>query len=138
MEPPKKAIGINTAVKTNVIPINAPLISCIDSIEACLALKPCSCINRSTFSTTTMASSTNKPMAKTKAKSVSVLIVMPTAYKIAKVPKITTGTVIAGIKVARQFCKNRNITKTTKATASNSVLTTSLIDSCTKGVLSRG
>ena len=77
-------------------------------------------------------------MAKTKANRVKVLMLMPKTYRIAMVPKITTGTVMVGIKVARQFCKNRNMTITTKMTASSSVLTTSLIDSCTKGVLSRG
>ena len=131
-------MGINTAVNTKVIPINAPLISCIDSMAACFAVNCCSCIKRSTFSTTTIASSTNRPMASTNANNVSVLMVMPKAYKIAKVPRITTGTVIAGISVARQFCKKINITKTTNKTASNNVFTTSLIDSCTNGVLSRG
>jgi len=105
---------------------------------ACLGLKFCSCIKRSTFSTTTIASSTNKPIAKTKANKVKVFILMPKIYKTAKVPKITIGTVNVGIKVARQLCKKINITITTKAIASIKVLITSLIDSCTKGVLSRG
>ena len=131
-------MGINTAVNTKVIPINAPLISCIDAIEACCALICCSCINRSTFSTTTIASSTRSPMAKTNANKVKVLILIPSTYRMASVPKITTGTVMVGISVARQFCKKTNMTTITKSTASNSVLTTSLIDSCTKGVLSRG
>ena len=131
-------MGINTAVSTSVIPISAPLISCMDSIDACFAVNCFSCIKRSTFSTTTIASSTRSPIASTKANKVKVLMLMPSTYSTAMVPRITTGTVMAGISVARQFCRKINITTITSKTASNRVFTTSLIDSCTKGVLSRG
>ena len=49
-----------------------------------------------------------------------------------KVPSSTTGTAIAGISVARRFCRNTNITSTTSAMASNSVLTTSAMEMRTK------
>jgi hypothetical protein len=51
-----------------------------------------------------------------------------------KVPSSTTGTAMVGIRVARQFCRNRNITMNTSTMASIRVLTTSSIDSFTNGV----
>ena len=47
-----------------------------------------------------------------------------------------TGIVIAGISVVRQFCRNRNMTSTTRPIASASVVTTSRIDSDTTVVVS--
>ena len=41
---------------------------------------------------------------------------------------------MAGISVARKFCKNTNITITTRIMASPSALTTSLMEARTKGV----
>ena len=95
-------------------------------------------ITRSTFSTTTMASSTSRPIASTMPNRVSVLMVKPNTASTPKVPSSTTGTAIAGISVARQLCRNTNITMTTRMMASISVLTTSSIDSFTKSVLSSG
>ena len=46
-----------------------------------------------------------------------------------KVPSSTTGTAIVGMIVARMFCRKTNITRKTSPIASNSVLTTSWIDS---------
>jgi hypothetical protein len=90
---------------------------------------------RSTFSTTTMASSTSRPMASTIANMVSVLIEYPNAASTPNVPISTTGTAMVGISVARQFCRNRYITTTTSTMASIRVITTSLIDTVTKGVV---
>ena len=53
-----------------------------------------------------------------------------------KVPSSTTGTAMAGISVARKFCRKMNITSVTSTMASASVLTTSLIEARTNGVLS--
>ena len=47
-----------------------------------------------------------------------------------------TGTVIAGINVARRFCRKRNMISTTRTIASPSDLTTSSMDRLTKGVVS--
>ncbi|CSP98179.1 Uncharacterised protein [Shigella sonnei] len=82
-------------------------------------------MTRSTFSTTTMASSTSNPIASTIPNIVNVLMVKPTADKIANVPRITTGTAIVGMIVARKFCKNRYMTRKTRMIASTSVLKTS-------------
>ncbi|CNV12896.1 Uncharacterised protein [Salmonella enterica subsp. enterica serovar Bovismorbificans] len=87
--------------------------------------RPSSVITRSTFSTTTMASSTSKPMASTIPNIVSVFIEKPNAASTAKVPNNTTGTAIVGINVARKFCRNRYITRNTRIIASTSVFTTS-------------
>ena len=74
VEPPKKAIGMNTAVRTSAMPTIAPVISPIDFSVASSGERPSSDMIRSTFSTTTMASSTSRPMARTMANMVSVLI----------------------------------------------------------------
>ena len=57
---------------------------------------------RSTFSMTTMASSTTRPVARVIPKSVRVLIEKPKSLTKAKVPMSETGIVIAGISVLRQ------------------------------------
>ena len=52
------------------------------------------------------------------------------------VPSSTTGTAMAGISVARRFCRKMNITSVTSTMASARVLTTSSMDARTNGVLS--
>ena len=100
--------------------------------------KPSSLIRRSTFSTTTMASSTSRPIASTMANMVSMLIEKPSASRIASVPSKTTGMAMVGIRVARKFCRNRKITRNTRTKASSRILTTSVMDARTKGVVSKG
>ena len=56
----------------------------------------------------------------------------------ASVPSSTTGIAIVGIRVARQFCRNRNMTRKTRTIASNRVSTTCLSDTLTNGVVSHG
>jgi len=119
-----------------VIPTNALVICSIDFLVASNGDSFSSCIIRSTFSTTTIASSTNKPMASTKPNMVKVLIEKPNTDMMAKVPSNTTGTAIVGIKVARKFCKNSNMTKNTNTTASINVLTTSSMDIRIKALVS--
>jgi hypothetical protein len=99
---------------------------------------PSSVIRRSTFSTTTMASSTSRPIASTMPNRVSVLIEKPNSASTPNVPSSTTGTAIAGTSVARQLCRNTNITMMTSTIAMISVSTTSWIESFTKSVESRG
>ena len=93
-------------------------------------------MQRSMFSTTTMASSTTMPMASTRPNSVRLLRLKPIAAMTAKVPMMATGTAISGMIVARQFCRNTSTTRATRITASRSVLKTSLTDSRMKGVVS--
>ncbi len=76
---------------------------------------------RSTFSTTTIASSTTMPIASTRPNSVSTLIENPSSHSTAKVPMIDTGTATSGISDARQVCRNSTTTITTSRIASSSV-----------------
>ena len=91
---------------------------------------------RSTFSTTTMASSTTMPMAKTRPNSVSALMEKPNMYITAKVPMIDTGTASSGMIEARQVWRNTTTTRTTSATASRSVCTTASMEARTNCVVS--
>ena len=76
-DPPKNAMGRNTADSTRPMPTSAPVISSIDLRAASLGESPSVWIRRSTFSTTTMASSTRRPMASTMPNMVRVLMVNP-------------------------------------------------------------
>src|SRR5262245_10815806 len=137
-EPGENAIGTNTAARTTATPSSAPVIWSIALRVASRADSFSSAMIRSTFSTTTMASSTSNPIASTSPNIESVLIVNPTADITPNVPSRTTGTAIVGTSVARMFCRNRYMTRNTSATPSNSVFTTSDIDTFTKGVVSYG
>jgi len=83
-----------------------------------------------------IASSTTSPIASTNANSDSVLIENPSNGNTAKVPISETGTAITGIKVARQFCRNRNTTMITRTIASSSVVSVSFMPSLTGRVVS--
>src|ERR1700730_342154 len=107
VEPPKKAIGTKTADNTSAMPTKAPVIWFIDFMVASLGESPSSAIRRSTFSTTTMASSTKSPMARTIPNMVSVLIEKPASESTANVPSRITGTAMVGISVARMFCRKK-------------------------------
>ncbi len=74
VEPLKNAIGMKTAVSTSAMPTSAPVIWSIDLRVASRGERPSSAMTRSTFSMTTMASSTSKPMASTMPNMVSVLM----------------------------------------------------------------
>ena len=134
--PPKNAIGIKTADNTNAIATTGPCTSAIATSVASTGLSPRS-MCCSTFSITTIASSTTKPIAKTIANNVSVLIVKSKTVNAAKVPSNDTGTANNGIIVARKLCRNMKITRTTKTNASKNVCATSLIDAVINSVLSR-
>ncbi|MNN16844.1 hypothetical protein D3C81_1299970 [compost metagenome] len=94
-----KAIGKNTATSTRVMPTIAPLIWPMALRVASLGGRPSSAMIRSTFSTTTMASSTRMPMARTMPNRVSTLTEKPNASITAKVPISATGTTSVGINV---------------------------------------
>ena len=90
----------------------------------------------STASTTTIASSTTRPMASTRPNSDSVLIEKPSSGNTANVPISETGTAIIGMRVARQFWRNRYTTKITRTIASPSVIRISRMPSDTGSVVS--
>ena len=74
VEPAKNAMGPNTAESTSAMPTRALVICSMDLAVASRGARPSSLIRRSTFSTTTMASSTSSPIASTMANMVSMLI----------------------------------------------------------------
>ncbi len=78
--PGMKAIGTNTDSSTRVMAMIGPVICVIASRVASRGgMSGCSPITRSTFSTTTMASSTTMPIASTSASSETVLAENPSA-----------------------------------------------------------
>ncbi|MNE27153.1 hypothetical protein D3C80_1205490 [compost metagenome] len=94
-----KAMGMNTATSTRVMPTIAPLIWRMALCVASRGDRPSSAMIRSTFSTTTMASSTRMPMARTMPNRVSTLTEKPSSIITAKVPISATGTTRVGIRV---------------------------------------
>ncbi len=133
--PLMNAHGTNTAESTNPMAMTGPETSSIARMVASRGLMPCS-IWCSTASTTTMASSTTMPMARTRPKSVRLLSENPMAAMMAKVPMIATGTATSGIRADRQFWRKSRTTIATRITASRKVLKTSKIDSRINGVVS--
>ena len=79
-------------------------------------------IQRSMFSTTTMASSTTMPIASTSPKRVKLFNEKPSRAMMPKVPIKETGTSIIGISVARQSCRKTSTTRKTRMKASKRVL----------------
>ncbi len=126
--PLRNATGRNTATSTSTIEISAPAISVIACLAASSADKPFLVMLTSTFSTTTIASSTTRPMARIMPNSVSMLIEKPSMNMPMKVPMIDTGTARIGMIVARSDCRNTNTTNTTSKTASKKVCTTFSIE----------
>ncbi|MGY4235287.1 hypothetical protein ACVIIW_004234 [Bradyrhizobium sp. USDA 4449] len=80
------------------------------------------------FSTTTMASSTTRPIASTIASKVSRLKLKPNASIRVQTPIIDSGIVTTGIMTDRSEARNRKITTITMMTASPSVFSTSSIE----------
>ncbi len=95
--------------------------SFIARIDASCPDMPCS-MYFDTPSTMTIASSTTMPIARINANSVARLTVKPSAAIPAKAPMMVTGTVVAGTKVARKFCRNTRITISTRTPACHKVL----------------
>ncbi len=135
--PGMNATGTNTDSSTSVIATIAPVISPIARRAASAALMPgFSAITRSTFSTTTIASSTTMPIASTSASSETVLIENPSASITAKVPTSATGTAMIGTSVARRLPRNTNTTIATRMNASISVWITSSMLATTNSLVS--
>ena len=128
-----KAVGTNTAASTKVVAIIGPVTSFIACTVASNGALP-SEILRSTFSTTTMASSTTIPIANTRPNSDSALSEKPISCINANVPTSEIGTATSGIIDARHVCKNSTTTSTTNNTASRSVLITASIEPRTNTV----
>ena len=74
VSPPRNATGTKTAESTSTIAMSGPVTCSIARMVASRGGRPSCSMMRSTFSTTTIASSTTMPMASTSPNSVSVLI----------------------------------------------------------------
>ena len=118
--PPMNAQGTKTASNTNVVAMTGPVISAIALTAASFGERP-SARWRLAFSTTTIASSTTIPIARTIPNSESIFSEKPMPFMIAKVPISDTGIAATGTIVARQSCKKTKITMTTNTTARASV-----------------
>ena len=118
--PPRKAVGTNTAVSTSAIAISAVPTSSMVTRAASGGDSPSRSL-RSTFSTTTIASSTTMPTASTRPNSVSMLMEKPSPSITAKVPTSETGMAASGMTVARHVCRKMTTTMTTSAIASRIV-----------------
>ena len=88
--PLMNAQGTNTAQSTRATATTGPVTSSIALRVASRGGRPCSS-QRSTFSTTTMASSTTMPIASTRPNSEMLFRLKPSAAMTAKVPTMATG-----------------------------------------------
>ena len=129
--PDRNAEGTNTAQSVKAIDTSAPPTSSIVRCAAAIGVMPARML-RSTFSTTTMASSTTMPTASTSPNNDRLLSDIPSAYSTVKVPTSETGMAITGMIEARQVCRNRKTTPTTSTIATKIVVTTSRTDFATK------
>ena len=127
VRPPRKPIGAYTAAKVIVIEMTGPTISRAPCSAAWTGALPSSRW-RWMFSTTTMASSTTRPIASTMASKVSRLMLKPSASIIVQTPIKDSGIVTTGMMTERSEARNRKITTMTMSTASPSVCSTSSID----------
>ena len=123
-----KAAGTNTAHSTSAIAISAPPTSSMLLIAASRGCRPAA-ILRSTFSTTTMASSTTMPTASTSPNKVRLLSVKPNIAMKKNVPISDIGIATSGMTAARQVCRKRMTTSTTSRIASRIVSCTAFTDS---------
>ena len=115
-----KAVGMKTAQSTSAVATMGPVTSPIARLVASTGERP-SRMFRSTFSTTTIASSTTIPIESTIPKSERLLILNPNKCITAKVPMSETGTATSGMIEARQVWRKTTTTRTTRKTASRSV-----------------
>ena len=122
--PPISAIGAYTAPRVSVIAITGTAISRVPMMAARNGDSP-SLMWRSTFSRTTIASSTTRPMASTIARSVIKFHEKPIACITIATPINESGIVTIGIITARNEPRNKVITTSTITAASRMVFTTS-------------
>ena len=133
--PEMKAEGTNTAQSVSAMAISAPPTSSMVRCAASRGESPAAML-RSTFSTTTMASSTTIPTASTRPNSDRLLSERPKASSTVKVPTSEIGIATMGMIEARQVCRKRITTTTTRPMASMMVCNTSVTDCEMKIVVS--
>ena len=130
VKPPCIPIGMYTATRVTVIAMTGETSSRAPSMAASRGVRP-SRRCRSTFSTTTMASSTTRPTESTMASSVSRLRVKPNICIKNMLPMSDTGIAITGIRTERAEPRKRKITTITINSVSIKVPLTSWMASLT-------
>ena len=133
--PCKNMMGKNTTASVSEVDITAKKISFEPLIAASFGDIPSS-IFLKMFSVTTIPSSTTKPVAKTIASNVKILIENPARYMIKNAPINETGISINGRNAMSQSRKKRKIISTTNKKAMSNVSSTSVIEVLIKRVLS--
>ena len=121
VRPGVKASGAYTATRVSVMATMAKPISRAPRMAAANGAMPSS-MWRKMFSSMTMESSTTRPMASTRASSVSVLIEKPASCMSAKLPTRLTGIVTSGMMEARSVRRKTKMTTATSSTASAMVV----------------
>ena len=119
-------MGAYTAARVMVMAMIGPTSSRAACKAASYGPSP-SCMCRSTFSTTTMASSTTSPTASTMASRVNRFNVNPKINMMNRAPMSEIGIATTGISTERRVPRNKKMTTTTMPNVSMSVWTTSLI-----------
>ena len=110
--PPMNSSGMNTATSDRLMDSTVKPTSCAPSSAAFTRSMPASTW-RLVFSSTTMASSTTKPVATVSAISDRLLSEKPSRYITPKVPSSDTTVATAGTMVARTLRRNTETTRTT-------------------------
>ena len=133
--PPISRIGRNTAISEVLMESTVKPTSPAPSRAACTRGTPSS-MCRAMFSSTTIASSTTKPVEIVSAISERLSRLKPSRYIAAKVPMMDTGTATAGMSVARALARKTNTTAMTSTMAMTSVRCVSSSEARTVGVRS--
>ena len=120
----RNAIGTNTEISTAVVVMTAKKTCRVPSTAAARAPRPCARL-RLMFSSTTMASSTTMPVARTSASSVRMLIENPSIQIAATVPISATGIATLGTSVARIEPMKTQMVAMTIDMVSDNVISTS-------------
>ena len=126
---------MNTASSTNAVARIAPVSSFI-ALEAAWKGRSPASIRADTASTTTMASSTTRPVAKMMPSRVSSLIEKPKVFTNTRAPSRAIGRARAGTAVAFQSCRNRKMISSTNTTASRRASRAPEIEALMKSVWS--
>ena len=134
--PGSSSVGTNTQEITRAVLTMGPDTSRMAAMVAGKGFSPLE-MWFFTASTTTMASSTTRPMASTSPIRQMVLMEKPKNGKAMKAPTMETGTANAGMSVPRHPCRKMNTTRTTSPSAISRVLTMSSIPARTARVESR-
>ncbi len=118
--PPMNSSGMNTATSDRLIESTVKPTSRAPSKAACMRSMPFS-MWRAVFSSTTIASSTTKPVATVSAISDRLFRLNPSSHITPKVPSSETTVATAGITVARTLRRNTLTTSTTSRIEMSSV-----------------